>query len=168
MGPRGRRQDDFSDVCSQCRTNYDCCHGTRPPITKKRKKIIEAYLQQARIGIADAFVKEEYAFPRENEQGYCIFHDMKTRKCVIHTVKPETCVSGPITFDIDKKTGETRLFIKKETICPLAAVVYRDKGKLTKHLISAKKEIAELIRALDHDALEAILRKDEPETFRIA
>lgn len=168
MGTEGKRQDDFSSVCSQCRTEYDCCHGTRPPITKKRQEIIEAYVRRVRMPIADAFVKEEYVFPRENEQGYCVFHDMKTRGCMIHAVKPETCVAGPITFDIDRKTGKTQLFMKKETICRLAALVYEDKKALAKHLESAKKEFAELIGALDHDALEAILKKDEPETFRIA
>jgi Fe-S-cluster containining protein len=161
------RQSNFFDVCSKCRTNYDCCHGTRPPITKERRRIIEEYLKREKIPIVDAFVEEEYTYPRENVEGYCVFHDMKTRKCMIHIVKPETCVAGPITFDINKKTGKIDWHIKKETICPLAATVYKDKKMLQKHLESAKKEITELVNALDSEALKAILKKDEPETFKI-
>jgi Fe-S-cluster containining protein len=92
---------------------------------------------------------------------------MKTRKCMIHAVKPETCVAGPITFDINKKSGKTEWFIKMEKICPLAGVVYNDKTMLQKHLDSAKKELKKLVKELRPLVLEAILRKDEPETFKI-
>lgn len=163
----GKRQSNFFDVCSKCKTNYDCCHGTRPPITKERRRIIEEYLKREKIPIVDAFVEEEYVFPRENKEGYCVFHNMKTRKCVVHTVKPETCVTGPITFDKNKKTGKIEYYIKKETICPLAAVVYKDRKMLRRHLESAKKEIGRLVNKLDSEALNSILKKDEPETFRI-
>ena len=115
----------------------------------------------------NAFVEEEYVFPRENPEGYCVFHNMTTRKCLIHAVKPETCVAGPITFDANKKTGEIELFIKMEKICSLARVVYDDKKKLRNHLESAKKEIMRLIAELGQKELQAILLKDEPETFRI-
>jgi len=163
----GKRQSNFFDVCSKCKTNYDCCHGTRPPITGNRRRIIEKYLKKERIPIVDAFVEEEYVFPRENEEGYCVFHDMKKRKCKIHAVKPETCVAGPITFDINRKSGEIEWFIKMEKICPLAGVVYNDKKTLRKHLFSAKKELKRLVEELSAQELEAILRKDEPETFKI-
>ena len=163
----GKRQSNFFDVCSKCKTNYDCCHGTRPPITGNRRRIIEEYLKKERIPIVDAFVEEEYVFPRENEEGYCVFHDMKRRKCKIHAVKPETCVAGPITFDINRKSGEIEWFIKMEKICPLAGVVYNDKKTLQKHLGSAKKELKRLVEELSAQELKAILRKDEPETFKI-
>ncbi len=162
-----RRQNDFFSVCSICKTNHSCCFGTRPPITQTRRKIIEDYLKEAKISKTNAFVEEEYVFPRENAEGYCIFHDMKTRKCLIHPVKPETCVAGPITFDISRKDGKIEWYIKVETICPLAGIVYRDGKALQKHLKSAKKEITKLVCELDSEALEVILKKDEPETLKI-
>jgi len=161
------RQNNFFNVCCSCKTDYDCCHGTRPPITGERRRIIEEYLRREKIPAVDAFAEEEYVFPRENREGYCVFHDMKTRKCMIHAVKPETCVAGPITFDINKKSGKIEWFIKMEKICPLAGVVYNDKTMLQKHLDSAKKELKKLVKEFRPLVLEAILRKDEPETFRI-
>jgi hypothetical protein len=163
----GERQSDFFDVCGKCKTDHDCCHGTRPPITKERRRIIEEYLKREKIPVADAFVEEGYAYPRENAEGYCVFHDMKTRKCMIHAVKPETCVAGPITFDINKKTGKIEWYIKKETICPLAEIVYMDKELLKKHMESAKRESTRLVAQLDSKGLQAILKKEEPETFKI-
>ncbi len=162
-----KRQSIFFDVCSKCKTEYSCCFGTRPPITIERRKIIEEYLKREKLPIANAFVQEEYVFPKENTQGYCVFHDMKTRKCIIHSVKPETCVSGPITFDTNRTTGKIELYIKMDKICPLAGIVYKDKEILQKHLNSARKEITRLVDELDSDALKAILKKDEPETFKI-
>jgi len=86
---------------------------------------------------------------------------------LIHPVKPETCVAGPITFDINAKTGRIEYFVKMESICQLAGIVYRDKELLQEHLESATKEILRLVEELDSKALRAILRKDEPETFKI-
>lgn len=162
----GERTSNF-DVCSQCKADVSCCFGPRPPITRERRKIIEAYLKRAKFPVVDVFVDEEYVFPKENEKGYCIFYDMKARKCMIHSVKPETCVAGPITFDINKKTGKIEWHIKMEKICPLAGIMYKDKKVLKGHLESAKKAIMGLVDELDSEALKAILKKDEPETFKI-
>ncbi len=163
----GRRQDDFFDTCSHCETNWSCCHETTPPVTDRRMKIIEGFLKESNIEIRNPFVKTGYVFPRLDKDGYCIFHDTKTRKCIIHPVKPETCVAGPITFDINKKTGEIEWFIKMQKICPLAGRVFEDKTLLKSHVESAKKEIKRLVDELDLKALDAILKKDEPETFKI-
>ena len=38
---------------------------------------------------------------------------------------------------------------------------------LKKHVESAKREISRLVKELDSQDLEAILKKDEPETFKI-
>jgi Fe-S-cluster containining protein len=161
------RQNNFFEVCSQCKNGLSCCFGTRPPITPERRKIIEAYLKKEQILIADAFAETEYVFPREKPDGYCVFCDVKAGKCLIHPVKPETCVAGPITFDINRKSGKIEYYIKMEKICQLAAVVYKDMELLQKHLESAKKEIVRLVDGLSHEELEAILKKDEPETFKI-
>jgi Fe-S-cluster containining protein len=112
-------------------------------------------------------VEEEYVFPNETDEGFCIFHDKSTRKCRIHSVKPETCVAGPITFDINKKTGKIEWFIKMDKICGLAGIVYRDEGLLCAHLENAKRELLRLVDELGCEELRAILKKDEPETFKI-
>lgn len=162
-----KRQTDFFDTCSQCKTSWSCCHETTPPVTYKRRKIIEDYLKTNKISIENPFVIEEYVFPRLVTGGYCVFHDKKTKKCLVHPVKPETCVAGPMTFDI--KTGNSKIewFIKMDKICPLAGHVYKDKELLQKHVESAKKEITRLVNDLDPEALKAILRREEPETFKI-
>jgi Fe-S-cluster containining protein len=162
-----KRQSNFFDVCSKCKTGYSCCFGTRPPITTERRKIIEAYLKESGIYVKHPFTEEGYVFPSEQADGYCVFHDKETRKCRIHAVKPETCVAGPITFDINRRSGKVEWFIKMDKICPLAGVVYDDKRLLQKHAESAKRELWKLIGGLGSEALKAILDKDEPETFKI-
>lgn len=163
----GKRQNNFFDTCSQCKTKYNCCHDTRPPITSNRRKIIETYLKAAKITLERAFIEADYVYPRLNSGKYCVFHDKTTRKCLIHPVKPETCVAGPITFGINQKTKRIEWYIKMEKTCQLAGVVYKSRRLLRKHLKSAKKEIRRLLNELDSEALIAILKKEEPETFKI-
>lgn len=115
----------------------------------------------------DPFENAEYAFPRETQDGYCIFFDKTTKKCRIHSVKPETCVAGPITFDINKQTGKLEWFLKTEKICPLAGALYRDEESFEKHAKSAKNEVLSLVQDLDSEALRAILSIEEPDTFKI-
>jgi Fe-S-cluster containining protein len=136
-------------------------------VTSERRKIIEAYLKAEKMPIEDPFEEAEYVFPKLDADGYCIFHDKKTRECVIHPVKPETCVAGPMTFDVNVKTGRIEWFMKMEKICQLAGTAYKDEELRRKHLESAKKEILRLVKELDSKALKAILKKDEPETFKI-
>jgi Fe-S-cluster containining protein len=162
-----RRQSNFFDVCRECRTDYSCCNDTTPPVTPERRKIIEAYLKENGISVANPFQRTEYVFPRLTADGYCVFHDRKTKKCTVHPVKPETCVAGPITFDVNTEKGKIEWFVKKESICQLAGNVHRGKQLLQKHLASAKKEVLRLIAQLSGEELKAILSKDEPETFKI-
>lgn len=86
------------DVCSQCKSI--CCQDAKPPLTENRKKIIKKYLKEQKIKIAKPFAKENYSFPSVDDLVYCGLFNKKTGKCSVHPVKPETCVSGPITFDI--------------------------------------------------------------------
>ena len=162
-----RRQENFFETCSQCKTSWSCCHETTPPLTNTRRKIIDDFLAKNNIRIKNPFVKTDYVFPRLGKNGYCIFHDKKTRKCLVHDVKPETCVAGPITFDINVGTGKIEWFIKMEKICALAGRVHKDSVSLEIHLGLAKKEISRLVKELDSRALCAILKKDEPETLKI-
>ena len=162
---QSRRESSFFNVCNRC--EGACCQGTRPPLTIRRKRIIEAYLKEQKIPFDNPFVQVEYVFPKEDTEEHCIFHDKETRKCLIHPVKPETCVAGPITFDINIKNKTIEWHLKMEKICPLAGVLYKNKDVLKKHLELAKREILNLVSELDHEALKAILKIEESETFKI-
>jgi Fe-S-cluster containining protein len=159
------RQNDFLNVCRNC--GVDCCNGARPPLTAKRKKLIKSFLEANDGLVSNPFEDREYAFPREIETGHCIFFDKDSAKCQVHPVKPETCVAGPITFDINVKTGKIEWFLKMEKICLLAGVLDQDKAALEKHMKSAKREILRLVRDLDPLALRTILTIEEHDTFKI-
>jgi len=160
------KQSNFSEVCKECNFFY-CCQNARPPITRKRKKIIESYLAAQGLRIEKLFDNTTYTFLRETNDGFCILFDKEAGKCLVHSVKPETCVAGPITFDINLQTGKIEWFLKTENICPLAGTLYKDKEALEKHSSSAKKELQTLVHELDAEALCTILQIEEPETFKI-
>jgi len=162
---QSRRKNDSFKICAQCRLG--CCQGVRPPLTSKRKAIIETYLREHKITLENLFDYAGYTFPREDKEGYCLFFDRKTKRCRIHEVKPETCVAGPITFDINTKTQKIEWHLKKETICALASGLFEDKQRLSKHLALAKREIRELVKELQAEDLKNILKIEEPETFKI-
>lgn len=159
------RQNNFFQVCRNCR--FCCCRNARPPITRKRKKTIENYLAAHGLKIEALFDKTNYTFPRETTDGFCVLFDKETGKCIVHPVKPETCVAGPITFDINLQTGKIEWFLKSEGICRLAGALCKDKGALGEHLSSTRKELQALVEELDAEALCAILKIEEPETFKI-
>ena len=165
LSVQNKRESSFFDVCSQC--GGDCCRNARPPLTLKRKQIIAAYLKKQKIPIDSPFVQASYVFPKDGAEGYCIFYDKKTKKCLIHSIKPETCVAGPITFDINIKNRKIEWHLKMEKICRLAGVLYKNEAVLEKHLASAKREILQLVNELGSEALKAILKIEEPETFKI-
>lgn len=165
MLKEGERQIDYFAICGRCK--IDCCRDARPPITSRREKIIEEYLKRNGIIIENPFVHAEYTFPREDGSGHCIFYDKNSKKCRVHPVKPETCAAGPITFDINKKTRKIEWYLKTENICVLAGELLKNKNALERHLESAKKEILRLVQELTSEALRAILKRDEPETFKI-
>ena len=52
---------------------------------------------------------------------------------MVHSVKPETCVAGPITFDINLHKGIVEFFLKKPEICAYAGVLFKDKPALKEH-----------------------------------
>ena len=160
------RQANFFHVCGNC--PISCCVGARPPVTSKRKAIINNYLKATGLSIEKAFEETgRYTFPRETEGNQCVFMDHNTKKCRIHPVKPETCVAGPITFDINTKTEKIEWFLKTEKICPLAGALNRNKSLLQNHFESARRELLRLVQDLDSVALRAVLKIEEPDTFKI-
>jgi len=159
-----QRQSDFYSVCRTCQLG--CCNGVRPPLTRKRKRKIQNFLKANGIVVINPFENRQYVFPRETQEGYCIFFDRATKKCLIHPVKPETCVAGPITFDINPETGKIEWFLKTGKICAMAAALYQNRESFEKHSKSAKSEVMKLVQNLDSEALRAILTIAEPDTFK--
>jgi Fe-S-cluster containining protein len=125
-------------------------------------------LKEQKIPVENPFLQASYTFPKRDVNGCCVFYDKKTRKCLVHPVKPETCVAGPITFDINLKSQKIEWYLKMEKICALAGAMYRNKTVLKKHFKSAKKEILQLVSDLDPEALKIVLEREEPETFKLA
>jgi Fe-S-cluster containining protein len=159
------RQTNFFSICNTCK--LCCCQNARPPITQNRRKQIEEYLLTQDLRVDKPFETTEYVFPRETKDGFCVFFDEETRRCRVYAVKPETCVAGPITFDINLQTGKIEFYLKLERICPLAGTLKKDMVALEKHVTSAKRELLTLVGELDAEALTAILQIDEPETWKI-
>jgi Fe-S-cluster containining protein len=153
------------DVCSQCKTS--CCQDARPPVTKTRKQILESYLKNQKTNLQALFVTEQYSYPSVDEQAYCKLFDKKTGECMVHEVKPETCVAGPITFDINFANRKVEWFLKKSEICAYAGELFKDKTSFNEHLDVAKKQIIALIKELGADELRAIVKIDEPQTLKI-
>lgn len=162
--PLKPRQNNFFSFCEACK--LCCCNGARPPLTLKRMKTIQNFLRANGISLTTPFENKQYAFPKETQDGYCIFFDKATSKCRIHPVKPETCVAGPVTFDINRQSGKIEWFLKTERICSLAGALYQDKKAFEEHAKSAKREILKLVNDLDSKALDAILTIEEPDTFK--
>lgn len=147
---------DFIEICSKC--GGKCCFEAKPPISKKRLKIL------LENGISSGFVEfGKYKHLKLKEDGYCVFFD--NGKCKIHRIKPETCVAGPITFDI--REGKLELYIKRESICPLVKFLRENEEILREHMSIALEKILDLIRELEKEELEEILKIEEPETEKI-
>ena len=85
----------------------------------------------------------------------------------MHPVKPETCVAGPVTFDLNFSNKKVEWFLKKGEICALAAMLYNNKVAFKKHFKIAKKQLTQLICELDPQELRTIVKIDEPQTFKI-
>ena len=164
--PKDNNGTTFSfDVCSQCKSI--CCQDAKPPLTEKRKKIIKKYLEEQRIKIEKPFAKENYSYPNVDVLVYCVLFNKETGKCSVHPVKPETCVSGPITFDINFSTKKVEWFLKKSELCAFAGILYNDKAAFKDHFEVAKKELTQLICQLDADELRTIVKIEEPQTFKV-
>ena len=159
------READFYHICKGCPDG--CCTGVRPPLTLERRQRIREYVKTNGIALENLFENRGYVFPRETEGGRCIFLDEHTKRCKIHPVKPETCVAGPITFDMNAETGKIEWFLKTDKVCQLATPLYKNKAEYAKHVRSAKKEILRLLRGLDTHDLRVVLTVEEPDTVKV-
>jgi len=152
------------DVCSQCKSI--CCQDAKPPLTENRKKVIQEYIKKKKLRVAEPFSKGEYTYPAVDSDVYCKLFNKKTRKCMVHPVKPETCVAGPFTFDINFNTQRVCFFLKKTEICAYAGALFEDKPALKEHFEVARKQILALIEQLSADELRALMKIEEPQTFK--
>jgi uncharacterized protein len=152
------------DVCSQCKNI--CCQDAKPPLTSNRKKILQAYLAEQKISLKEPFVTKEYTYPAVDEEVYCRLFNKATGKCMVHPVKPETCVAGPVTFNINFCTKKVEWFLKTKNLCAFAGVLFEDKTALNEHFEVAKKQITSLIEQLSANELRALMKIDEPQTFK--
>jgi len=153
------------DVCNHCKNG--CCQDAKPPLSEKRKKIIKDHLKRHRITIRKPFAKAGYSYPSVDGLLFCVFWDRKTAKCAVHPVKPETCMAGPVTFDINFSTKKIEWFLKKSEVCGLAARLFSDEAVFKRHFDIAKKQLVQLICELDPEDIWNIVKVDEPETFKI-
>jgi hypothetical protein len=174
-GTDSERQENFFDICGTC--TISCCQGANPPLSPQRRAFIEEQLEKNPVPEVDppyfAVTQRgdgEYTHFRDDDEEYCIFYNRETKLCRIHTIKGETCVAGPVTFDINRETGKLEFYLKKESICPLAGKMWNtDEGQivLAKHLEDAKREIRREVAELEPEALKAIMTIEEDETFKI-
>jgi len=168
-GTNSERQENFFDVCASCKIS--CCQGARPPLSPKRRAFIEEQLAKNPVpGIKPPYFTNEHGYYHflEDKDGYCIFYNRDTKLCKIHTIKGETCVAGPVTFDVNLQTKKLELYLKMECICPLAGKMWtKGKAELAKHLEDAKREIRRCVKELEPEAMKTILKIEEDETFKI-
>jgi uncharacterized protein len=164
MSEEGNGKTYSFDVCSKCKLM--CCQGANPPLTNSRKKTIEVYLNEA-VSFKSFVINEDYEHPAADPEDFCILYNRKTGKCSVHPVKPETCKAGPITFDINLKTGKIEWFLKKSEVCALAGILLGNPAQFKEHFEVAKAEIMRLVCELDSKSLKAILKIPEPQTFKI-
>jgi uncharacterized protein len=82
--------------CSNCGI---CCTETEMLLSQKDIKLIES-----RGFSKNYYVKYDlqgYA-QLKNRDGYCVFYDLKNRKCIIYSDRPAGCRVYPVILDEDK------------------------------------------------------------------
>jgi hypothetical protein len=72
-----------------------------------------------------------------------------------------------VTFNINRHTQKVEWYLKTSEVCALAKILREDDNLFKAHFKVAKEEILRLIGELDSEALQAILRKEEPQTVKI-
>jgi Fe-S-cluster containining protein len=124
-------------------------------------------MQEHNLKVENPFTTEGgYSFPSVDKDLVCVLNDRKTKRCMVHSVKPETCVAGPITFDINFHTGMLEFYLKKKCICEYADVLFQDKVALKQHFLVAREKIVKLVKELSADELRALCKITEPDTFK--
>jgi len=115
----------------------------------------------------DYFETGAYTYPKPDKKGVCSFLDVPTKLCFIQPVKPETCVAGPVTFDINLKTKKIEWFVKESSSCPIVSTLFKDKRIFSKHFKIAKRKILTLVKNLTSSELNEILKVEEDNVIKL-
>jgi Fe-S-cluster containining protein len=141
-------------VCTAC--GGRCCYHANPPITAERENILR--IQNVK---EDCFESPGYRRLRSREDGGCVLLN-EQNLCSLHRTKPETCVAGPFTFDF--RDDAIEIYLKKESICPLVAVLKDDAVAYKEQYDEAVQRIVRLVAFLPEEELDAVCMIEEPET----
>jgi len=150
--------DKFSQICMSCGLGGGCCKDAHPPLTQHR---IEALLRHG--ASPDDIEHIGYHRLKTKEDGFCVLFE--NGRCRVHEAKPETCIAGPFTFDISGDFLE--IYLKKESICPMAGSLIEDEEAYREQYNRAMEEIIRLVRDLSQEELSVILKIEEPETVKV-
>jgi hypothetical protein len=144
-------------ICSRC--GGRCCREAHPPLSRDRiDEIIAA-------GHSFGFIEYRgYSCLAAGEDSMCVMFD--SGRCRIHAIKPETCRAGPFTFDV--VDGVLEIWLKKESICPLAGLLREEPAAYARLFAVAREELVRLVRSLPPGELAVICRIPEPDTDKVA
>jgi Fe-S-cluster containining protein len=151
--------DALSKACSECHLEGGCCFEARPPLSQERIEIL------LKNGVSpDAIEFAGYRRLGLGQDGFCVL--FRDGKCSIHSIKPETCVAGPFTFDISGNF--LRIFIKRESICPMVRFLKANRKVYDALFEEAAQSIIDLVAAVPAEEMAEIIKIDEPETDLVA
>jgi Fe-S-cluster containining protein len=151
--------DALSKICSSCTLGGCCCLEARPPLTADRIRLLLAG------GVSpEAIEFSGYSRLKLKPDGYCVM--FQEGQCKIHQVKPETCMAGPFTFDV--KGSLLEIYLKRETVCPLAKFLREHEEAYRGLFDAAVEKITGLVRALPPSELAVVCKIEEPETDLVA
>jgi len=121
--------------CSNCGV---CCTETEMLLSKKDIKRLEkrGFYQKQFVN----FDKKGYAVLK-NHAGYCVFYDLKNRKCRVYEDRPSGCRVYPVIFD--EETG-----IILDDICQSRNTITLEEKKLK------GKKVIRLLEIIDFEASE--------------
>jgi uncharacterized protein len=121
--------------CSHCGV---CCTETEMLLCKKDIKRLEkrGFCQKQFVN----FDKKGYAVLK-NLRGYCVFYDLKNRKCSVYEDRPSGCRVYPVIFD--EETG-----IILDDICQSRNTITLEEKKLK------GKKVIRLLEIIDVEASE--------------
>jgi Fe-S-cluster containining protein len=149
----------LSRACGKCHLGCGCCFEARPPLTQERIDILlEGGVSPEAVECAG------YKRLRLKSDGFCVL--FQDGRCSVHAIKPETCVAGPFTFDMEGSI--LQIFLKKESICPMAGYLLSDRRAYEELFEISVQKIVDLVRALPADELAEVLKIEEPETDLVA
>ena len=121
--------------CSNCGV---CCTETEMLLSKKDIKRLEkkGFSQNQFVN----YDKKGYALLK-NRDGYCIFYDLKNRRCSVYVDRPAGCRVYPVI--LDEETG-----IILDSICQSRKTITQSEKNIK------GKRVIKLLEIIDSEALE--------------